>query len=98
MENFNKLIPEYKSKIQNKEDNENYYNSIEYIDNELQNLLVRNYNHCDDYTYEIIQLADYMNEKFYKGQEKINYYLPAYNNKFVQKWLTVVYVNHQLFT
>lgn len=70
LDNFKTLITEYKSKIENKEDNENYHNSTEYIDNELQNLLVRNYNQCDDYTSDIIQLADYINEKFYRGEKK----------------------------
>lgn len=70
LDDFNELIREYKSKIENREDNDYYYNSIAYIDNELQNLLIRNYNHCDNYTYDIIQLADYINEKFYKNKEE----------------------------
>lgn len=50
------------------EENENNQKDpyqTEYLDHNYQSKLVREYNHCDDYTYEILDLADYINEKFY---------------------------------
>ena len=72
VDNYKKLIPEFRLKIENQEGSNEYYNSEDYIDNELQNVLIRKYNHCDDYTYDIIQLADYINEKFYNDYDESN--------------------------
>jgi len=69
LENFQKLIPEYEIEINEKENKSSYY-TLEYIDSNFQEKLVRSYNHCDDYTYDIIQLADYINENFYNNKEE----------------------------
>ena len=69
-DNFNALIPEYKSKMEEEKENEEYYNSFDFIDEEFQMQLIRSYNHCDDYTIDIKDLADYLNKHFYKNKEE----------------------------
>lgn len=68
-ENFNKFQLEFKKELKNKKKEKSYYNSAEYLDEVFQNKLIRSYNHCDDYSYEISQLANYLNEKFYNDKE-----------------------------
>lgn len=69
MENFKKYKLEFQTEFENKVEEDGYYNSAEYLDQNFQNKLIRSYNHCDDYSYEISELADYLNEKFYENQE-----------------------------
>jgi hypothetical protein len=68
LENFKTLQSEFKEACEKEDDN--YYNKPEYLDGDLQLKLIRNYNHCDDYCYEIKELADYINEKFYNNDKK----------------------------
>ncbi|MBA8986456.1 hypothetical protein [Sphingobacterium cellulitidis] len=73
LEDFHALIPKYlKEKEENISGSEYGIKYVESgrLDNEYQSKLVRNYNHCDEYTYEIIELADYLNEKFYGNIEE----------------------------
>ena len=72
LENFKKYKLEFENELENREkeeDKESYYNSAEYLDQNFQSKLIRSYNHCDDYSYEISELADYLNEKFYEKNE-----------------------------
>src|SRR5690554_1978824 len=69
LENYQKLIPEFQIEIQNRENKSSYF-TPEYIDSNFQEKLVRSYNHCDDYTYDIIQLSDYINENFYNNEKE----------------------------
>lgn len=70
-ENFIKFQLEFEEELKNKKEDKNYYNNIEeYLDENFQNKLIRSYNHCNDYSYEISQLANYLNEKFYNDKEK----------------------------
>lgn len=41
-----------------------------YLDREYQTRLVYAYNHCDNYSNQIISLSDYLNEKFYANLEE----------------------------
>lgn len=68
--NFKKYKLEFQQEIENKAQDDSYYNSTEYFDQNYQNKLIRSYNHCDDYSYEIGELVDYLNENFYKNQEE----------------------------
>lgn len=69
-ENFKNYQIEYKQEIETKIFDDSYYNSREYLDQEFQHKLIRSYNHCDDYCYEINELTDYINEKFYENKEE----------------------------
>jgi hypothetical protein len=69
MENFKKYKLEFQTELENKVEEDSYYNSIEYLDQNFQNKLIRSYNHCDDYSFEISELADYLNEKFYENKD-----------------------------
>ena len=69
LENFKKYKLEFQKQLENKGEDDSYYNSAEYFDQNYQNKLIRSYNHCDDYSYEISELADYLNEKFYENLE-----------------------------
>ncbi|WP_293929456.1 hypothetical protein [Sphingobacterium sp. UBA6320] len=72
LNDFNALLPEYLIEVEEyKLKSEYWMHWLENgsLDNEYQRKLIRNYNHCDDYTYEIIELADYLNEKFYDNKE-----------------------------
>jgi len=42
-----------------------YPYQIEHLEQSYQASLIRKYNHCNDYTYDILELTDYINEKFY---------------------------------
>ncbi len=68
--NFKNYKLEFQQEIENKAQDDSYYNSTEYFDQNYQNKLIRSYNHCDDYSYEIGELVDYLNEKFYENQEE----------------------------
>lgn len=66
------LIPEYiQDAVEHKDETKSEYwhkyvdNGL--LDNDYQVKLVRMYNHCDDYAYEIKELANYLNEKFYEN-------------------------------
>jgi hypothetical protein len=70
LKNFKKFKLEFKKELENKvEEDGYYYNSKEYLDQNFQSKLIRSYNHCDDYSYEISELTDYLNEKFYENKE-----------------------------
>lgn len=69
LKNFEILIPEFKSEMEIQKENENKYSSLQFVDDDYQLKLIRSFNHCDDYSYEIIELADYINEKFYGNKE-----------------------------
>tara|TARA_R110000868_G_scaffold163179_1_gene395319 strand:+ start:3723 stop:4247 length:525 start_codon:yes stop_codon:yes gene_type:complete len=75
-ESFKKYKLEFEIELEhkgNEEEEESYYNGAEYLDHKFQSKLIRDYNHCDEYSYEIIELADYLNEKFYeKHRDKLN--------------------------
>lgn len=58
------LLPKFLE--ENEREFENSY-QIEYLEQAYQANLIRKYNHCDDYTYDIIELMDYINEKFYRN-------------------------------
>ena len=68
-ENFTKFQIEFNEELKNKKEDKSHYNSVEDLDEDFQNKLIRSYNHCDDYSYEISQLANYLNEKFYNTKE-----------------------------
>lgn len=69
-ENFKKYKLEFQQQFDSKVEDNSYYKSAEYLDQDFQNKLIRSYNHCDDYSYEIRELADYLNGKFYDNQEE----------------------------
>lgn len=68
---FLKLQEEFKDKLQTSS-GDGYYNSIDYFEDEFQSALIRGFNHCDDYKYEIMELVTYLNEKFYGNKEENN--------------------------
>lgn len=75
MADFEALIPKYlqdADKYKDESKSEYWLNYLEsgMLDKEYQSNLIRTYNHCDDYTYEIVELADYLNEKFYENIEE----------------------------
>ncbi|WP_296150564.1 hypothetical protein [uncultured Flavobacterium sp.] len=71
---IDKLLIEFKNLKINfqaeylKLDENNRTNS--YLDRQYQFALIRSHNHCDDYSYEVLLLADYINEKFYGDIDK----------------------------
>lgn len=67
--NFKEYEIEFIKELESKDDDDSYYNSKEYIDNDFQYKLIRSYNHCNDYSYEIKELADYLNEKMFNNNE-----------------------------
>lgn len=68
LKNYHSLISEYNSEIAKEYDTS--YDSIESIDELFQMKLIRSYNHCDDYTADIIELTDYLNTNFYNNKEE----------------------------
>lgn len=66
IKHFETLKVNFKIEYENEEANEY---SLEYLEQDYQAKLIREYNHCDDYTYEIKDLADYINEKFYLAKK-----------------------------
>lgn len=58
------LLPKFLE--ENEKEFENSYQT-EYLEQAYQAKLIRKYNHCDDYTYDIIELMNYINEKFYRN-------------------------------
>lgn len=68
VDNFSSLIPEYKKKRTERKKEENL-NSINYVDHELQNKLIKSYNPSNYYISEIIDLANYLNKNFYQNKE-----------------------------
>jgi hypothetical protein len=61
MKEVDLLLPKFKEEYGNIE----HSYQIEHIEQTYQASLIRKYNHCDDYTYDILELTDYINEKFY---------------------------------
>lgn len=56
------LLPKFKEEY---EKDVEYSYQIEHLEQTYQASLIRKYNHCNDYTYDILELTDYINEKFY---------------------------------
>jgi len=63
--NYQMAKTEYNEKVDPNSDN--WELKPANLDNMLQDKIIREYNHCDDYTYEIKELADYINENFYNN-------------------------------
>jgi hypothetical protein len=72
MENLNNYKIEFQKKIENIKEDNVYYNSSHYLDQDFQRKLIRSYNHCDDYTDEIFELVYYLNENLYENNEDNN--------------------------
>ena len=70
VEKYKSLIPEYLKEMEKEENNKEYYTSFDFVDNDFQMKLIRSYNHCDDYAYDVRELADYLNTKFYGDKEE----------------------------
>lgn len=58
------LLPKFKEEY---EKDVEYSYQIEHLEQTYQASLIRKYNHCNDYTYDILELTDYINEKFYRN-------------------------------
>ena len=64
---FTNLATEYNKETQSSNNYDNLYN---YTDDNYQSKLIREYNHCDEYVYDIKDLANCINMLFYGNQDK----------------------------